>query len=68
MEVHDQNGEPIGKIEGVQDGVARLKAKTGVESRMSESANPGTEALDVRPDQVVTVVDDVVRVSLGDGT
>ena len=66
MEVHDQNGERIGKIEGVQDGTARLKAKTGVESRMGASADPETDALDVRPEQVVTVTDDVVRVSLGE--
>ena len=66
MEVHDQHDERIGKIEGVQDGVALLKAKTGVEARKGESANPETEALDVRPEQVVTVVDDVVTVSLED--
>ena len=68
MEVVDANGEPLGRIVGVEGGTARLEPETGVESRMEAATDPETDALDVRPEQVEVVTDDAMRVSLGDGT
>lgn len=66
MEVVDQRGEPIGRITGIEEDTARLAPETGTESRMGASADSGTDALDVRPEQVEVVTDEFVRVSLGD--
>ena len=63
--VVDARGERLGRIAGVEDGEARLEPKTGVESRMEAAAAPETDALAIKPEQVVAVDDDV-RVELGD--
>ncbi|QLG29068.1 hypothetical protein HUG10_16715 [Halorarum halophilum] len=66
MEVVDQRGEPIGRITGIEEDSARLAPETGTESQMGAAADSGTDALDVRPEQVEVVTDEFVRVSLGD--
>ncbi|WP_435130093.1 hypothetical protein [Halobaculum sp. D14] len=66
MPVVDYNGEPLGKITGIEDGTARLKPETDVESRMEAASDPDVDALDVRPEQVENVTDEFVRVRLGD--
>ena len=65
MQVVDYNGAPLGTIAGIEGGTARLKPETGVESRMEAAADPGTDALDVTPEQVDVVTDEFVRVRLG---
>lgn len=63
--VVDAHGVHIGTIAGIEDGNARLKDETGVASQMEEAISPqGTEGLAVRPEQVVDVTDEHVRVSL----
>lgn len=64
MTVVDSRGRRLGRIAGVQDGEARLEPGTGVQSRMEAAADPASDALAVRPEQVVEVTDDVVRVEL----
>lgn len=66
MRVVDSRGESLGKIAGVEEGEARLQPETGVQSRMEAAADAGTDGLTVRPEQVVDVTDDEVRVTLGD--
>lgn len=64
LRVVDARGEPLGRIAGIEDGLARLEPDSGVESRMEAAADSGSEALAVRPEQVVEVTDDYVRVEL----
>lgn len=67
MPVVDARGERLGRISGIEDGEARLEPRTGVESRMEAAAAPGTDALAIKPEQVVEVDDDdYIRIELGD--
>lgn len=66
MAVVDANGQPLGKVAGVQDGEARLDPETGIQSRMEAAASPASDALAIRPEQVVDVRQETVRISLGD--
>lgn len=65
-EVVDAHGEELGRIVGVEDGTARLKPRTGVESRMEAAVDPEDPALDVEPEQVIEVKPDYVRIHLED--
>lgn len=67
LDVVDANDERLGEIVGIEDGTARLKPETGAEARMEAGADPETDALDVRPDQVEVVTDEFVRVGLDGG-
>lgn len=62
MEVVDTRGRPLGRIAGIEDGEARLAPKTGVQSQMGEAADGESDSLAIRPDQVVEVTEDVIRV------
>ena len=62
--VVDARGESLGRIAGIEDGRARLEPETGTQSRMGASADGDAETLEVRPEQVVEVTDDRVRVEL----
>lgn len=64
MRVVDARDEPLGRIAGIEDGLARLEPDSGVESRMETAADQESEALAVRPEQVVDVTDDYVHVEL----
>ncbi|MBP1985847.1 hypothetical protein [Halolamina salifodinae] len=67
MPVVDARGERLGRIAGIEDGEARLEPKTGVESRMEAAAAPETDALAIKPEQVVEVDDDeYIRIELSD--
>ncbi|MDS0298121.1 hypothetical protein NDI76_05145 [Halogeometricum sp. S1BR25-6] len=58
------DGERIGKVTGVQDGKAMLKAETGVAAEMEDAlSGADDETLSVTADQVVEVTDEEVHVS-----
>jgi hypothetical protein len=68
MAVVDANGQPLGKVAGVEDGQARLEPETGIQSRMEAAAAPDADALAIRPEQVVDVRQETVRIDLNDET
>jgi hypothetical protein len=66
MPVVDARGERLGRIVGIEDGEGRLEPNTGVAARMEAAAALETDALSIRPEQMVEVTDDSIRIELGD--
>lgn len=65
-EVVDARGDSLGRIVGIEDGTVRLSPRTGVESRMDAAVDPDEDALDIRPEQVIEVEPEYIRISLED--
>lgn len=63
-EVVDARGERLGRIVGVEDGTARVKPRTGVQSRMDAALDPDEDALDIAPEQVVEFEPEYVRIEI----
>lgn len=58
------DGERIGKVTGVEDGKAMLKAETGTAVDMGDSLQDEDETLSLTPDQIAEVTDEEVLVSV----
>lgn len=65
MPVVDTHGVDIGRVTGIEDGYATLKAETGLASRMEAALSPPeVDGLAIAPDQVVEHTDEYLRLDV----
>lgn len=65
MPVVDTHGVDIGRITGIEDGYATLKADTGLAARMEAALSPPeVDRLAIAPEQVIEHTDEYLRVDV----